>query len=114
MSSTRSFAMKRAAILGLLAVAGIGLSSCAFSQTHLSDDFGAAVRQDVVAQIADPNAHYPGPPPPSNGARAALAQTRYRTGTTIPPVATASTIGVSSEGSPGGAPPAAAPAPAGP
>ena len=70
-----------------------GLSGCLVSQVHQRQDFGVAVSQDVVAQIADPDHRYPATPPPSNGARAVLAQGRYRTGTTIPPVATASTIG---------------------
>ena len=106
--------MKRVIILGL-ALAAAGLCGCVVSQPHLSSDFGAAVRQDMVAQIADPDPHYRGPPPASNGARAVLAQGRYRTGTTIPPVATASTItgGDSGSGAPPAAP-AAAPAPSGP
>jgi hypothetical protein len=100
--------MKRVLILGLSAAA-IALSGCVVSQTRLSQDFGQAARQDVVAQITDPNPRYPGPPPPASGARAVLAQTRYRTGRTIPPVATASEIGVS-----GNVAPAPAAGPAGP
>lgn len=103
--------MKHLAILGLVAAAGVGLGGCVYSQVHQSDDFGAAAHQDIVAQIANPNPRYPGPPPPSNGNRAELAQFRYRTGTTIPAVAEASSIGMAGDsGSGAGAPPAAPPA----
>ncbi|HEX5380003.1 MAG TPA: hypothetical protein VFW47_15610 [Phenylobacterium sp.] len=79
--------------IGLLAA---GLSGCVQSRTHLSSDFGAAVRQDVAAQIADPDARYRGDPAPgSDGARTALSQERYRTGKVTQPVASISTIGVS-------------------
>ena len=82
------------------AALGLALTGCAVSQTHLSSDFGSAVRQDVVAQIADPDARYKGDPAPgSDGARVASAQERYRTGKVIPPAATgASTIGASGGG----------------
>lgn len=86
-------------------VAAAGLSGCVVSQMHQSRDFGVAVSQDVVAQITDPDRRYAGPPPPSSGARATLAQGRYRTGTTIQPTATASEIGTAQ---------GAAPAPAAP
>jgi type IV pilus biogenesis protein CpaD/CtpE len=81
----------------LLAAAAFGaLGGCAVSQVHVGQDFGVALRQDVVAQIADPQAKYRGDPAPgSNGERVGLAQERYRTGTVIPPTATASSIGAS-------------------
>lgn len=104
--------MQRILTLGFVAAAAAGLSGCVVSQVHNSADFGAAARQDLVAQIADPDRSYAGPPPPSNGAVAVLAQTRYRTGRVIPPVATASDIGISSQGAPPEpAPAAAAPTP---
>jgi hypothetical protein len=89
-----------------LVVAGglaAGLSGCA-SQVHVSNDFGVAVRQDLVAQIADPDARYPRKPPASNGPRAALAQGRYQTGTSIEPVGNASKIGLVAPAAPSGAP----------
>jgi type IV pilus biogenesis protein CpaD/CtpE len=61
----------------------LGLAGCA-SRSHLGDDFGAVVRQNVMAQIADPDARYP-QEVISDGARVGLAMERYRTGTTIPP-----------------------------
>jgi hypothetical protein len=77
--------------LGLAA----GLAGCAVPQEHLSSDFGQALRQDVVGQIADPDARYKGDPAPGAiGSRVAGAQDRYRTGKVIAPAsAGASTIG---------------------
>jgi type IV pilus biogenesis protein CpaD/CtpE len=49
-------------------------------------DFGRAVREDMAAQIADPDAAYKGPPPPSSGERAQIAQQRYSTDTVKQPV----------------------------
>jgi hypothetical protein len=103
--------MNRVFFLGLIAAAASGLSGCVVSQIHQSRDFGQAVSQNVVAQITDPNPRYPGPPPPASGARAVLAQTRYRTGTTIPPFAAASEVGISGSSA---APPAAPAAGMGP
>jgi len=79
-----------------------GLSGCMASRTHLSKDFGAALREDLVAQIADPDARYTGDPDPgSNGGRVAQAQERYRTGKVIAPAAAASDIGSSASGGAG-------------
>lgn len=78
------------------ALLALGLSGCVESRVHLSQDFGLAVRQNEVAQIADPDARYPADPI-ADGARVGLAQQRYRTGLTIPPATTsASEIGISS------------------
>ena len=69
---------------------------------RLAPDFGVAVRQDVAAQIADPDAQYAGvPAPASDGTRAGLALTRYKTGKVIQPVST-STSQVSTGGGSGG------------
>jgi hypothetical protein len=96
MSSTSKIAALAAlwTALGLAA----GLAGCAVPQEHLSSDFGQAVRQDVVGQIADPDARYKGDPAPgANGAKVAGAQDRYRTGKVIAPSsAGASTIGATS------------------
>jgi type IV pilus biogenesis protein CpaD/CtpE len=67
----------------MAALAGIGVlaAGCADERQLTEDmhasDFGRAVHEDMAAQIADPDAVYKGPPPPSSGERAALAQTRY-------------------------------------
>jgi hypothetical protein len=65
------------------------LSACTQSSLRLNPDFGNAVRQDLAAQIADPDAHYEGTPAPgSAGTRVGLAQKRYNTGTVIQPSST--------------------------
>jgi len=81
-----------AVVLGL----GMGLSGCVQSQAHLSSDFGRAVHENIVAQIADPDANYVGiPAPGSEGHRVALAQKRYVTGKVIKPIpAAAYKVGV--------------------
>lgn len=85
------------AFIGTIVIAaGLALSACASkAPAHLSDDFGAALKQDLAAQIADPDAKYTGiPAPGSDGARAALAQKRYERGAVVaPPAAAASEIG---------------------
>jgi len=89
-------------------VAGAGLGGCVESKVFLSPDFGQAVRQDVVAQIADPDARYAGSPKPgANGSKAALAQRRYVAGEVIEPAATSTSIVASSGSGGSGAPPAA-------
>src|SRR4051812_39955953 len=79
----------------LLAAAGV-LAGCAEAQPHLADNFGQAVSEALVAQVANPDAQYLGTPAPgAMGAPVALAQERYRTGKVIKPVpATASKVGV--------------------
>jgi type IV pilus biogenesis protein CpaD/CtpE len=98
MSFTRETAMRLAKPLLIATALTLGLAGCVESQRHLSQDFGSAVRQDVVAQVADPEARYKGVPAPgSDGARVGLAQERYRTGKVIAPSeAGASTVGASS------------------
>lgn len=92
-------------VVVLLAAGALG--GC-YSQTRLSPDFGVAVRQDVAAQIADPDAHYAGVAQPgSNADRVSLAQRRYVAGRVIPPAST----GTSSASVGGGDSGAAAPPP---
>lgn len=83
--------MSLAKILLLTAALG-GLASCAESQKTLASDFGVAMRQDLAAQIADPEARYPANTT-ADGARAALAQERYRTGKSIPTSTGAMSVG---------------------
>ncbi|HEY7901398.1 MAG TPA: hypothetical protein VIC25_09455 [Caulobacteraceae bacterium] len=103
--------MKPALKTALLAVAvagfGAGLAACAdergIDRDMLSADFGRAYHEDFAAQIADPDATYKGPPPPSSGERAALAQTRYATDKVKePPSLNISSSGGGSGGSGGG------------
>jgi uncharacterized membrane protein YgcG len=102
--------MKTAVRTGLLvaALAGVGamVAGCADEQQLRNDmgfnDFGRSVHEDLAAQIADPDASYKGPPPPSSGPRAALAQTRYKTDAVTKPASVSSTSGGGSSGSGGG------------
>jgi len=87
-------AVRRLAILGAVAICGVGLTGCIYPEESLSSDFGRALHENLVAQIADPEAAY-GPQPPADGARARLATERYRAGRVIQPQpAMASKIGV--------------------
>jgi len=77
---------KRSAGVAAVIAAGLMLSACTVSQVNMSSDFGQAERQDLVAQVADPDAHYVGDPAPgSNGMRVDLAQKRYVTNQVIQP-----------------------------
>jgi hypothetical protein len=81
-------------LAGALALAGAGLSGCIFPQEPLNHDFGRALHENLVAQIADPDVVY-GPNPPANGEAVGLAMQRYRTGTVIKPKAAVATdIGI--------------------
>lgn len=86
----------------------MALSACTQSSLRISSDFGNAVRQDIAAQIADPDARYEGTPAPgSSGPRAALAGKRYDANQVVPPSSiTASgraSIGNADNGASGGA-----------
>src|SRR5438034_3038135 len=95
--TTMPFA-KHAAVAALLG-AGLLLSGCAETQAHLSDDFGIAVKQDVAAQIADPDARYVGDPAPgSSGSRVGSAQARYKSGRVLRPASTSTSSSSSGGG----------------
>ena len=80
--------------LGLLAAAA-SLSACTETRLREAPDFGESVRENVAAQIADPDARYVGNPAPgSNGMRTNSSQERYVRGkVTPPPAATTSQVG---------------------
>jgi type IV pilus biogenesis protein CpaD/CtpE len=88
--------MKTARRAGLLVAALVGVGAmvagCADERQLANDmgaaDFGRAVHEDLAAQIADPDAAYKGPPPPSSGERADVAQTRYKADKVVQPVGT--------------------------
>ncbi len=89
---------RRLAVAALLS-AGCLLGGCAEVRPHLSDDFGEAVKQDQVGQIADPDAHYTGDPAPgSHGSRVGLAQDHYKGNTVIQPAATSTSSATSGGG----------------
>jgi hypothetical protein len=94
-----------AAVIGV----SLGLSACTTTEQeyNMSPDFGQAVRQDLAAQIADPDAKYKGTPAPgSNGARVELAQKRYSKGQVIQPTSVTASSDQSTAGNAdNGAPP---------
>jgi hypothetical protein len=66
-----------------LVLVACSLTACATSRVYMGADTGRAVSLDQRAQIADPDARYPAAV--TDGARAALAYDRYRTGKVIEP-----------------------------
>ena len=83
--------LKRLMSLAALAGLGIVMSACADTKAlnrdmQDADDFGHAVREDLAAQIVNPEPTWKGPLPPSSGARAALAQNLYRKDTVKTPI----------------------------
>ena len=89
---------KTAALVVALILAGGLLAGCAQTKLRLNDDFGQAVNQDLAAQIADPDASWKGPPPPSDGAHAYLMTRRYQTDTVTQPQALSSSSVQASSG----------------
>ena len=98
--------MKRSlqSLLALTAVADVVglLGGCATgpggAKTHATDsqyqDFGRSVRQDIAAQIADPDpAWKKDPPPATSGKRAALALKAYEVNSVRRSQVTTSQIG---------------------
>ncbi|MGZ3276954.1 MAG: hypothetical protein ACXWKT_02480 [Caulobacteraceae bacterium] len=84
-----------------VALAASALGACA-SQLRMSPDFAVAVRQNIAAQIADPDARYVGTPQPgTTSERVAAAQQRLASGKVIQPAAT-STSSVLAGGGGGG------------
>ena len=110
MFSTRGGAMttKKTSRFTFLAVLCLApaLTACQQSSLRLDPEFGSAVRQDVAAQIADPDAHYEGiVTPGSAGRRVGLAQKHYDANQVIQPSTTTATTGARSgfdNGSSGG------------
>ena len=83
----------RAALVMAICIAPL-LSACTQSSLRISPDFGNAVNQDLVAQIADPDARYEGTPAPgSSGARVGLAQKHYDRNEVIQPSSTTASAG---------------------
>ena len=106
--------VKAIVILAALAGAAAMLAGCAMDSSRQdtawrqqNDDFGRAVREDLAAQIADPDPAWKNaPPPPSDGVKARLAETRYQQGKVIRPqgATTQTTVGGSSGGGGGSGP----------
>lgn len=97
-----SAALTKSLIVAAAAGAAMGVSGCVESRMHLSDDYGQSLRQDVAAQVADPDARYGGlPAPGAHGHRVGLALDRYNRNAVTPPAAT-STSSFSAGGGSGG------------
>ena len=95
----RSMKANKSFRVAIAALSLAGLSACSQSALRISPDFGNAVRQNAVAQIADPDARYLGTPAPgSDGVRVAGAQERYQTDTVIQPSTTTASQSVGSKG----------------
>jgi hypothetical protein len=94
-------------MIPLAALAAVAaLAGCADARRDLSPDFGAAVRANLAAQIADPEARYEGVRQPGgDGVRAVLASDRYGKNQVVQP-AQAATSSVDSKGGAKGAGPA--------
>lgn len=76
----------------------VALSGCADARRDLSPGFGATVRANLAAQIADPEARYDRVRQPGgDGVRAALAASRYGKNQVIQP-AQAATSSIESKG----------------
>lgn len=79
-----------------------GLSACAMNDQPLQPDYGRAVKQNLNAQVADPDARYARvAAPASDGTRVSGAQTRYQTGKVTQP-ANVSTTTIKTGGGGGG------------
>lgn len=96
----------RTSTIVALAVAALSLGACVSAQGNLSPDYGQSVKQNLAAQVADPDAAYlRDAPPAAAGARTNLAQDRYNKGkVTQPAAASASRVGNSGAAAPGAPP----------
>jgi hypothetical protein len=93
----------KAALLTSTLAGGLLLCACTTPSAHMGPNFGAAERQDMAAQIADPDAKYAGKPDPgSNGQRSALALSRYARDRVTAPVAQTTSSVAGSAGAGGG------------
>jgi type IV pilus biogenesis protein CpaD/CtpE len=91
--------MRNAVLIIALAA---GLSACAMNDKPLDRDYGRALKQNLNAQIADPDARYARvTPPAADGIRTQGAQTRYQMGEVTEPTNTSTTT-IRSGGNSGG------------
>jgi hypothetical protein len=102
----RSMIPTKTGSAAIIILVSLALSACAQSSLRINPDFGRALRQDVAAQVADPDALYQGTPAPgSRGDRVGLAQKRYQNNEVIQPSSTtassSASIGRADNGSSG-------------
>jgi hypothetical protein len=84
--------LRGVASIAVILALGTGVCACTTSYLHIADNFGRGARQDLVAQIADPEARYEGKPAPgSSGRRIGLALDRYNNNAVIPPAVAVTT-----------------------
>jgi len=96
----------RGCTLGAVFAAGSLLAGCVSPQHSLEPDFGRAVRNDIVAQVAEPEPRYDRTvEPASNGMRSAAANRRYESGQVIQPQVQSTSQVAPAAGGGGGAPP---------
>jgi hypothetical protein len=95
--------LTKSATAATVAGLALALTGCTESRLRLSDDYGHAVRENIVAQVADPDAHYKGVPAPgSSGHRGDLAQQKYNHNAVTRPASTATSSAGSAGGGGGG------------
>lgn len=96
--------MMRVAAITILVGSALGLSGCVQAPGNMQADFGASMRQNVAAQVADPGARYKrADPPASSGPRTSIAQERYNKGKVLQPsTPTTSALGNGGSGGNGG------------
>ena len=88
-----------------LVSAALALGGCVSAQGNLSPDYGQSVKQNLAAQVADPDAAYlRDAPPAAAGARTNLAQDRYNKGKVLQPAAGAASSVGNSAGAPAAPP----------
>jgi hypothetical protein len=97
--------LRGCAVVAALAGSSL-LAGCILSPQHsLEPDYGRAVRNDIVAQIADPEPAYARKvEPAADGTRAVSANRRYLSGQVIQPQAQTTSQVAGSGGGGGGAP----------
>jgi len=96
----------RACTVGTVIAMSTLLAGCVSPQHSLEPDFGRAVRNNIAAQVAEPEARYDrSVDPASNGTRSVAAVRRYESGQVIAPQAQSTSQVAGSSGG-GGGPPA--------
>jgi len=99
-----TMSVTRACTAGAVIAASTLLAGCVSPQHSLEPDFGRAVHNDIVAQVAEPEPRYERTiDPASNGMRSVAAIKRYESGQVIAPQAQSTSQVANSSGGGGGA-----------
>jgi outer membrane murein-binding lipoprotein Lpp len=79
--------LRPAFVIGATVAAASLLAGCLSPQHGLEPDFGRATRNNIAAQVADPEPRYARKvEPAANGVRSVTASQRYERGQVTPPV----------------------------